>query len=72
MEEQRKSMLQAIMTPEAFDRLQRIALVKPDKARRIEEQLIHSARSGKLGGKVCFNLGSCLKTQRNVHQYQGD
>lgn len=27
-------------------------MVKPDKARRVEEMLIHAATSGKLGGKV--------------------
>lgn len=28
------------------------AMVKPDKARRVEDMLIHAATSGKLGGKV--------------------
>lgn len=33
MEEQRKELLQKVLTPEANDRLARIALVKPDKVR---------------------------------------
>lgn len=30
----------------------RAAMVKPEKARRVEEMLIHAAKSGALGGKV--------------------
>lgn len=32
--------------------MSRIALVKPDKARRVEDMLINTARAGRLGGKV--------------------
>lgn len=30
----------------------RISLVKPEKARRVEDMIIHAAQSGQLGGKV--------------------
>lgn len=32
--------------------MSRVALVKPDKARRVEDMLINTARAGRLGGKV--------------------
>lgn len=34
----------------------RIALVKPDKARAIEEMLLNMARSGRLGDKVSEDM----------------
>eukprot|EP00953_Heterococcus_sp_UTEX-ZZ885_P007692 4636-Heterococcus_DN1.PRE.2 len=52
MEEQRRTMLDQIMTPEARERLSNIALVKKDKARALEDMLISAAQQGKLGGKV--------------------
>ena len=45
-EEQRKGLLQKILTPEAADRLARIELVKPDK----------------VGIKNCWNLGRMRAT----------
>ncbi|CAM9770767.1 unnamed protein product [Ascophyllum nodosum] len=51
-QERRKHILDQIMTAEARVRLSNIAMVKPDKARRVEDMLIHAATSGKLGGKV--------------------
>eukprot|EP00903_Cladosiphon_okamuranus_P019717 g18119.t1 len=50
--ERRKQILDQIMTAEARLRLSNIAMVKPEKARRVEEMLIHAAKSGALGGKV--------------------
>ena len=52
MEEQRRVMLDQIMTTEARERLANIALVKKDKARTLEDMLISAAQQGKLGGKV--------------------
>ncbi len=51
-EEQRGVMLHAVITPEARARLARIALVKPDKARRVEEIILNAARRGQLPEKV--------------------
>lgn len=52
MQEQRHQMLQQIMTGDARERLARVAVVKPDVARRIEEQLLGMAQGGRLKSKV--------------------
>ena len=49
-EQARQSMLNQILTPEARDRLNRISLVKPDRARYLEDSLIQAVRSGRLRG----------------------
>lgn len=41
-----------LLTPEARARLSRIAMVKGDKARRVEDTVIQMARVGQLRGKV--------------------
>ncbi|KAL4429594.1 hypothetical protein ABPG77_008643 [Micractinium sp. CCAP 211/92] len=51
-EEQRRAMLVNLMQPAARDRLARISLVKPDKARAIEDMLIMAARRGQIQEKV--------------------
>jgi programmed cell death protein 5 len=51
-EEQRAMMLAAVMTGEARERLARIALVKPDKARSVEDMVLNAARRGALTEKV--------------------
>lgn len=51
-EEQRRAMLMGLMQPAARDRLARISLVKPDKARAIEDMVIMAARRGQIQEKV--------------------
>jgi DNA-binding TFAR19-related protein (PDSD5 family) len=51
-EEARNSMLKALLTPSAKERLNRVSLVRPDNARAVEDHLIRLARGGKLAGKV--------------------
>lgn len=51
-DQQRSSMLHAIMQPAARERLSRIALVKPEKARGVEDILLNAAKRGQLGQKV--------------------
>eukprot|EP01025_Chloroclados_australasicus_P060698 TRINITY_DN7810_c0_g1_i1.p1 TRINITY_DN7810_c0_g1~~TRINITY_DN7810_c0_g1_i1.p1 ORF type:complete len:172 (-),score=21.55 TRINITY_DN7810_c0_g1_i1:381-854(-) len=51
-EEQRRVMLTSILTKEAFDRLQRVQLVKPDKATEVENTLLKKAQMGMVGEKV--------------------
>ncbi|KAL6761512.1 PDCD5-related protein [Haematococcus lacustris] len=51
-EEQRRGMLVAVTTHEARERLSRIALVKPDKARAIENMILGAAQRGQLSEKV--------------------
>ncbi|KAJ1952639.1 hypothetical protein IWQ62_006177 [Dispira parvispora] len=52
MEEMREMMLAQILQTDARERLARIAMVKADKARSIEDMLIRMARMGQLRGKV--------------------
>ncbi|PSC68378.1 DNA-binding protein isoform X1 isoform A [Micractinium conductrix] len=51
-EEQRRAMLVGVLQPAARDRLARIELVKPDKARAIEDMILMAARRGQLQEKV--------------------
>ncbi|KAI3435780.1 hypothetical protein D9Q98_001838 [Chlorella vulgaris] len=51
-EEQRRAMLMNIMQPSARERLARISLVKPDKARAIEDMILMAARRGQIQEKV--------------------
>jgi len=52
MEEQRKSILDQILEPAAADRLRRLALVRKDTARAVEDSLINAAKTGKLAKMV--------------------
>ena len=52
MDEQRKSVLEQALSQEALARLGRIKLVKPDKARVVEQQIVSLAMQGKLPGKI--------------------
>jgi programmed cell death protein 5 len=40
------------MAPEAVERLARVAIVKPENARAVEDHLLRLARSGKLSAKI--------------------
>lgn len=48
----REEMLGQILTSEARVRLSRIAIVKADKARRVEDAVINMARSGQVRSKI--------------------
>ncbi|KAL7068069.1 double-stranded DNA-binding domain-containing protein [Cryptosporidium serpentis] len=43
LEEQRRTALRALLESSAIERLQRVALVKPEKAQLIEEHILRSA-----------------------------
>lgn len=47
-EERRRALLRQILTEQASERLTRIGLVKPDKARAVEDNLLRAAQSGQL------------------------
>lgn len=49
-EESRQSLLSQILAPEARARLSRIALVKAEKARAVEDLIIQAVRSGRIRG----------------------
>lgn len=49
---QRQALLRQILTPEARERLGRIALAYPDLVQELEERLISLARSGRIDGPI--------------------
>eukprot|EP00741_Cyanophora_paradoxa_P022602 tig00000248_g21827.t1 len=51
-EERRRMMLNQILTREASERLNRIRLVKEEKARAVEDLLLRAAQTGQLREKV--------------------
>ncbi|KAL4388478.1 hypothetical protein GQ457_09G003530 [Hibiscus cannabinus] len=51
-DERRQMMLSQILSSEARERLARIALVKPDKARGVEDVLLRAAQTGQIVEKV--------------------
>ncbi|KAK4787744.1 hypothetical protein SAY86_011577 [Trapa natans] len=51
-DERRQMMLSQILLPEARERIARIALVKPEKARGVEDVLLRSAQMGQIVEKV--------------------
>ena len=52
MREQKKSAMQQLLSPEAYERLGNIAAVKPDQAERLENIIIQNASRGVIQGKV--------------------
>ena len=52
IEEQRAMILDQILEPDAMSRLTRLALVKKETARVVEDSLINAAKTGKLAKKV--------------------
>ena len=52
MKEQRKAIIAQILTKEANIRLNNIAVVKPEKAEKLEMLLIQNAQRGAFQGKV--------------------
>jgi programmed cell death protein 5 len=67
-EERRQAMLAQIMSPEARARLARIALVKPDKARGVEDLVIRMAQMGQITEKVSEDRLISLLEQINEQQ----
>ena len=51
-DEMRESMLSQILLPVARERLARIAIVKPEKVRSVEDLLVQMAQGGQLKGQV--------------------
>jgi len=51
-EAQREAILQQALTPEALARLRRIKLVKPDKAKSVENAIASMAMQGRLPGQI--------------------
>jgi programmed cell death protein 5 len=51
-EAQKKALLRQVLDSEARQRLERIRMARPEKAERIEQQLIQLAASGRLNQKL--------------------
>ncbi|KAJ3130969.1 hypothetical protein HK100_007090 [Physocladia obscura] len=68
MEEIRRSMLVQLLDNGARERLSRISIVKPEKARAVEDLLIRMAQSGQLKGKINENMLIDLLEQLNEQQ----
>ncbi|KAJ7562859.1 hypothetical protein O6H91_03G086800 [Diphasiastrum complanatum] len=55
-EERRQMMLAQIVSSQARERLARIALVKPEKARGVEDVILRSAQYGQITEKVVLQV----------------
>uniref|UniRef100_N1R1T7 Programmed cell death protein 5 n=1 Tax=Aegilops tauschii TaxID=37682 RepID=N1R1T7_AEGTA len=66
-EERRQMMLAQILSSEARERISRIALVKPDKARGVEDVLLRAAQTGGISEKVSEERLISLLEQINTH-----
>lgn len=51
-EEQRRLMLSQLLLPAASERLSRVRLVKPAKARQVEDAVLGAARAGRVTGPL--------------------
>ncbi|KAL3851452.1 hypothetical protein ACJIZ3_013334 [Penstemon smallii] len=65
-EEQRQLMLSQLLTAEARARVARIALVKPEKARGVEDVIIRAAQTGQIVEKVSEDRLISLLEQINT------
>eukprot|EP00057_Strongylocentrotus_purpuratus_P031164 XP_783776.1 PREDICTED: programmed cell death protein 5 [Strongylocentrotus purpuratus] len=65
-QEMKHSMLAQLLDQSARARLNSIALVKPEKAKMIENMLIQMARQGQIGGKINEDGLKGLLEQVNV------
>eukprot|EP00920_Eleutheroschizon_duboscqi_P011842 GHVT01028292.1.p5 GENE.GHVT01028292.1~~GHVT01028292.1.p5 ORF type:complete len:124 (-),score=24.04 GHVT01028292.1:964-1335(-) len=50
MEEQKRIILHSILTQDALERLNRLAIVKPQRARQAESFVLRHAQMGRMGG----------------------
>ncbi|CAL2252137.1 unnamed protein product [Prunus armeniaca] len=55
-EEQRQMMLSQILSAEARERIARIALVKPEKAKGVEDVILRAAQMGQIAEKVWCDI----------------
>lgn len=69
-DEQRQSILNQILEPDAADRLGRIRLVKQSRAAEVESRLIMLARSGQLRQKVTEEQLKQMLSSLTEHEEQ--
>lgn len=70
-EEQRQSMLARVLQASARERLSRIALVKPDKARGVENMILQMAQRGALNERISEERLISILEQVNTQQGAG-
>eukprot|EP01068_Selenidium_serpulae_P017086 Selendium_serpulae@DN6346_c0_g1_i6.p1 len=68
MEERRRAMLRTICEPSALERLNRVSMVKPEKARAVENHLLQSAQSGRLVEKIDEHRVKAILEQLSAEQ----
>ena len=51
-EQRRREIVDSLLDPNAKERLASIALVKPEKARQVEEMILMMAQRGQMTGKI--------------------
>eukprot|EP01027_Heterolobosea_sp_BB2_P000732 GEZU01001072.1.p1 GENE.GEZU01001072.1~~GEZU01001072.1.p1 ORF type:complete len:144 (-),score=37.61 GEZU01001072.1:21-395(-) len=68
MEEQRKHILSQILTNDARERLSRVALVKPERARQVEDLIIRMAQTGQIRSEIDEDRVKELLEQFNEKQ----
>ncbi|GAA96593.1 uncharacterized protein L969DRAFT_94947 [Mixia osmundae IAM 14324] len=73
-EEQRRTIMSQILDNQARERLSRINLVKPSKARAIQDILLNMARSGQLRGRVTEEqlIGLLEQVERQQASFEKD
>eukprot|EP01138_Halocafeteria_seosinensis_P009577 gb/GECG01009787.1/.p1 GENE.gb/GECG01009787.1/~~gb/GECG01009787.1/.p1 ORF type:complete len:145 (+),score=42.42 gb/GECG01009787.1/:1-435(+) len=54
-EEQRRILLRQVLDSEAKERLNRLSIVKPEKARQVEDQILAMAQKGQMSSKITDN-----------------
>eukprot|EP00250_Pteridium_aquilinum_P017773 c2377_g1_i1 orf=210-608(+) len=69
-EERRQMMLARVLSSEARERLSRIALVKPEKARGVEDLILRSAQMGQIAEKVSEERLIALLEQINEQTHK--
>lgn len=71
MDEKRKTIIRQILDPTAYERLQRIGIVKPEKQKAVEGLIIQLVQQGQIQGKLEENqliqLLERVEEQSNTH-----
>jgi programmed cell death protein 5 len=70
MEEQRGMMLSRLLTREARSRLHNIALVKPQKARAVEDLILNAARSGQVSPQRPLDDDGIVSLLRQISEQE--
>ena len=67
-EQRRKEIVDSLLDPSAKERLASIALVKPEKARQVEDMILLMAQKGQMTGKI--NEGGLISLLDQLNEYK--